>query len=173
MQSLQTNDGLYAVRVRPVIVACSTAPPAQVIAINIMPDGCSLADGSGQVAGETSVVVRTTGPAVSEAESRQRHLSHTGSGQVTLRVHAALTTFKTLKSDNRSPVSPRDRDGVGHSVPSSYKSHSPRPAKGLPSRAATQRVPRSVQMPSAIQLPIHAGPAVRTTTQISPRLGPP
>jgi hypothetical protein len=30
-------------RVRPVIVGCSTAPSAQVIAINIMSDGCSLA----------------------------------------------------------------------------------------------------------------------------------
>jgi integrase-like protein len=76
LQSLQTDDGLYAVRVRPVIVGYSTAPPAQV-AINIMSDGCSLADGSGQVAGETWVAVRTAGPAcVLEAESRQRHLSH-------------------------------------------------------------------------------------------------
>jgi len=33
-------------RVRPVIVGCSTAPPAQALAINDT-DGCSLADGSG------------------------------------------------------------------------------------------------------------------------------
>jgi hypothetical protein len=44
--------------------------------------------------GETWVVVRIAGSAcVSEAESPQRHLSHTGSGQLTLRVHAALTTL--------------------------------------------------------------------------------
>jgi hypothetical protein len=43
--------GLYlsgSRRVRPVIVGCSTAPPAQASAINDT-DGCSLADGPGQL----------------------------------------------------------------------------------------------------------------------------
>jgi hypothetical protein len=53
--------------------------------------------------GETWVVVRIAGPAcLSEAESPQRHLSHPGSGQIILRVHAALTTLKTLKTDKGS-----------------------------------------------------------------------
>jgi hypothetical protein len=58
VQLLQTDNGLYAMRVRPVIVACSTAPPAQAIAINVLSDGCSLADGSVSP-GETWVIVRT------------------------------------------------------------------------------------------------------------------
>jgi hypothetical protein len=53
VQPLQTDDGLYAMRTQRVcrvIVGRSTAPPAQVVAINISVCGCSLADGSGQVA---------------------------------------------------------------------------------------------------------------------------
>jgi len=57
MQSLQTDDGLYTVRVRPVIVACSTAPPAHGLS-----DRCSLADGRVNPE-EAWVIVRTAEPA--------------------------------------------------------------------------------------------------------------
>jgi hypothetical protein len=63
VQSSQANSGCMlsgARRVRPVIVGCSTAPPAQ--AVMIMPDACSLPHGSGH-SRRNWVVVRT-GPRV-------------------------------------------------------------------------------------------------------------
>ena len=61
-----------------------------------MPDGCSLPDGS-----ETWVVVRTAGPVVYRkliaAKTFEPHC---------LRARAALTTFKTLKTDHGTGLYP-------------------------------------------------------------------
>jgi hypothetical protein len=44
--------------------------------------------------------VRTAGPAcIAKLKTRPKHLSHIGLGQIRLRARAALTTFKTLKTD--------------------------------------------------------------------------
>jgi hypothetical protein len=62
-------------------------------------DACSLADGSGS-SRRNLVRVRTAGPAcIAKLKTRPKHLSHIGLGQIRLRARAALTTFKTLKTD--------------------------------------------------------------------------
>ena len=59
-----------------------------------MPDGCSLPDGS-----ETWVVVRTAGPLVYRKLIAAKTFERTLVQRRSLRARAALTTFKTLKTD--------------------------------------------------------------------------